>query len=168
MTTRDAADDGDGGALASMFDAAGIPARLWRSEDLSVVLRHQLAAPVVVDLSTLRGVGAEQVELLARGGAADPPICTFHDLLYHPRPPVELLALAKRFAKLARRAHGSIAMPAEVAGVLYFASIFVAQTRCGVRISNLSDEHLREGVQWVLGQPWIDRATRALFMPEGE
>ena len=168
MTTSGSADDGGVSGLASMFDAARVPPRLWRSDELSAVLRHQLAAPLVMDLSTLRGVTAEHVKHLAAGGGADPSIHTFHDLLRHPDPPVELLELTKRFAKLARRTQASIAVPAEVAGVLYFASILVAQTRCGVRISNLSDEQLSEGVQWVLAQVWIDPPTRALFAREVE
>ena len=169
MTTSGSADDGGVSGLASMFEAARVPARLWRSDELSAVLRHQLAAPLVMDLSTLRGVTSEQVKRLAGGGGgADPSIHTFHDLLRHPNPPVELLELTKRFAKLARRTQASIAVPAEVAGVLYFASILVAQMRCGVRISNLSDEQLSEGVHWVLAQVWIDPATRALFAREVE
>jgi hypothetical protein len=54
-------------------------------------------------------------------------------------------------------------MPKEIAAVLYFAAIVVALRRCGARITRLSDGELRAGVEWVLAQPWIDPATRALF-----
>ena len=156
----DPIESGEASALASMFDAARAPTRPWRSDDFAAVLRHQLAAPLSVDLGTLRGVTAEHVKRLA--GAPDPPMHTFADLLRHPAPPLDLLEMTKRFAKRARRKPQG-AVPEEVAGVLYFGSIFAAHARCGVRISDLGDENLRDGVRWVLAQPWIDQATRAVF-----
>jgi hypothetical protein len=157
-------DNGEASALASMFEVARSPVRIWRSEELAAVLRHQLAAPLPVDLGTLRGVTAEQVSRL--GDAAEPPIRTFGDLLRHPAPPVELLEMTKRFAKRARRKPGS-AVPEEVAGVLYFGSILAARTRCQHPISNLSENEMRRGIDWVVAQEWVDPATRALFRVSG-
>jgi hypothetical protein len=159
MNTRPTGND-EASALASMFDAGTAPAHPWHSEELAAVLRHQLDAPVSVDLVNLRGVTAERVGRLA--GAADPPIRSFFDLLGHPEPPVELLEMTKRFAKRARRKPG-LGLPEEVAGVLYFGSILAARARRGTRISNLDEEELRDGVRWVLAQPWVGQATRTLF-----
>lgn len=153
-------ENGEASALASMFEISAVPARLWRGEDLAAVLRHQLAAPLAVDLATLRGVTAEQVSQLA--ASAEPPLHTFHDLLHHRAPPLELLEMTKRFAKRARR-NPAGAVPEEVAGVLYFGSILAARARCGARISGLGEGQLREGIRWVLAQRWIDPATRAPF-----
>ena len=147
-------------ALASMFDAGRGAARAWEGDDLAAVLRHQLAAPLAVDLC---GPGRSAAERVARLiDDADPPVRTFHDLLSHPAPPVELLELTKRLAKRAR-ADRSSALPEEVAAFLYFASIHAALKRGGARISTLDDRRLRDGVEWVLAQAWLDPSARALF-----
>jgi hypothetical protein len=147
-------------ALASMLDRASFPAHVWSNDELAAVLQHQLAAPVSVDLGTLRGMPPDRVLRLADG--AVPPIRTFSDLLRHPAPPLDLLESTKRFAKLARDSPQS-ALPMEVAAVLYFGSIAAARNRCGKNISNLPDPQLRQGVQWVMAQPWLDHEIRALF-----
>ena len=147
-------------ALASMFDAGRSVARPWEGGDLAAVLRHQLAAPLAVDLCAPGRASAERVARLIT--AADPPLRTFYDLLSHPAPPVELLELTKRLAKRARADRAS-ALPEEVAAFLYFASIHTALKRVGARISTLDDRQLRDGIEWVLAQPWLDPSARALF-----
>jgi hypothetical protein len=151
-----AADNSEPGSLASMLEVGWEAGPTWGERDLAAVLQHQLAAPVVCDLGP---AGAD---------AAAPPagIRTFGDLLHHPAPPVELLVLAKDFAK-ASLADPHAALPKEVAAVLYFAAIVVARRRCGARISQLSPEELRAGAEWVMAQPWVDPATRRLFESAG-
>ena len=145
----DAADNSEPGALASMLEAAWPDGRLWGERELAAVLRHQLAAPLHFDRGETRDTPA----------AATPGISTFQDLLHHAAPPVELLSLAKDFAK-ATRQEPDAALPKEIAAVLYFASIVVARRRCGRTITGLSPEDLRAGVDWVLAQAWVDPATR--------
>ena len=152
----------EAGALASMFDAARIAPRAWGEDELAAVLRHQLAAPLASDLGTMRGVGVGEVEQLAR--EASPPVGCFGELLHHRSPPVELLELTKRFAKRARCAKGAgVSVPKQVAAVLYFASIHVAASKCGRRISALPDAELRDGLSWVRAQHWVDAGTRELL-----
>ena len=140
------ADNSRADALASMLEVDWAAGRPWEERELAAVLRHQLAAPLHVDLRT-------------RG---DETVATFYDLLHHPTPPIELLALAKDFAK-ACRADPDSPLPREVAAVIYFGAIAVARRRCGTLITQLSPEELRAGVEWVLAQPWVDPATRELF-----
>jgi hypothetical protein len=91
-----------------------------------------------------------------------PAIKTFRDLLRHSHPPVELLELTKRFAKRCRSCPDS-PLPDEVATVLYFLAIVVAQTKCRARISGLDGEALRHGLDWALGQSWLDADIRRLL-----
>ena len=152
-----AADNSEPGSLASILEVGWETGRPWGEGDLAAVLRHQYAAPLGCDLGTA-----------GEDTGAGPPagIKTFGDLLHHPAPPVELLVLAKDFAK-ASRADPHAALPKEVAAVLYFAAIVVARRRCGARISQLRPEELRAGAEWVMAQPWVDPATRRLFESAG-
>ena len=140
------ADNSSPDALASMLEVDCADGQTWREQELAAVLRHQMGAPLRVDLGT----------------RDDETAATFHDLLHHPAPPIELLVLANDFAKACRTGPRS-ALPKEVAAVIYFAAIAVARHKCGTLITQLSPEELRAGVEWVLAQPWVDRATRALF-----
>ena len=154
------ADNSEPGALASMLEVDWAAGPLWGQQELAAVLRHQLAAPLRVDLGDGAACAAEPVG----GAAATPPVRpeTFYDLLHHPTPPVELLTRAKDFAKACRTDPRS-ALPKEVAAVIYFVAIAVARRRCGATITRLSPEELRAGIEWVLGQAWVDRTTRRLF-----
>ena len=82
--------------------------------------------------------------------------------MLHPSPPLELLQLAKEFAKSQRYAEEAV-FPVEIASVLYYTAIVLARLRLGQRITEMDDARLRQGVQWCLQQPWIDPATRELF-----
>ena len=155
-----AADNSQPGALAAMLAIDEAATRTWEPGELAAVLRHQLAAPLGFDVGSMGPASAEEVDRLS--AAPGGPIRTFSDLLLHSAPQVELLVLAKDFAKASRSDPGA-ALPKEIAAVLYFATIVVARRRCGSRISNLSDDELRAGIEWALAQAWIDPATRALF-----
>ena len=144
------------GRLAALMVADAEGGRPWHPEELGAILRHQLAAPLDEDLG----------RIVAAAGRSDrktgPDPVSFADLLQHPDPPPELLEAAKRFAK-AQRGRGDAGLPEEVAAVLYHASIVAARLRLGLRISDLGDAALREGLRWALGLPWLDEPTRALL-----
>lgn len=150
----------DAQSLTHMFDLDCDGARLWEPEELGAILEHQLAASVEYDLGRLDKDVAER--LAAVNSAGGPPIDSFKDLLHHPQPPLEIVELTKRFAKACRSNPGG-PLPDEVATVLYFLAIVVAMTRCRQRITGMDDQSLRHGLRWVLGQSWLDRATRELF-----
>lgn len=153
--------DADGRRLAALFDvsAADGAGRLWQDEELGAVLRHQLSAPLRVDLVSLGRSLAGKIETLT--DSLGLTLKSFGDLLSHPHPPVELLKLAKNFAKACRISPRS-PLPREVATVLYFASVAAALARCRCRITSLTDAALSDGFRWVLDQPWLDDRTRAL------
>ena len=150
--------DTDPRQLAALMDPDG--ERIWGPDELGAILKHQLAAPLQVDLAGLEHGAAGKVKTLA--AAQGLLLRSFGDLLRHPHPPIELLRLAKDFAKACRLSPES-ALPREVATVLYFACIAVALMRCQCRISRLGKAQLREGFEWALKLPWLDAESRRLF-----
>jgi hypothetical protein len=39
----------------------------------------------------------------------------------------------------------------------------VARTRCGRRITSLSEKEIRAGIAWALAQDWVDGRTKSLL-----
>lgn len=148
----------DAKALGKMLDTGEVPS--WGSEDLAAMLEHQLDAPLEVDLGGLDLALAARLPHLT--GTGDRPLRTFRDLFCHPRPPVDLLELAKRFAKLHRNQPES-PLPEELSTLIYLLTIIIARAKCGQQISGLDMETLHFGVDWALGRPWLDTTTRALL-----
>jgi hypothetical protein len=147
-------------ALASLLALGDDTERVWRPEELAAVFRHQMAAPVSVDLGSLDpGVSGKLKTLTDASGLL---LKSFRDLFQHPAPPPELLCLVKEFAKLNRDQPGSC-LPPDVAGVLYYLSIAAALARRNQRISALSDEELQRGFTWALNLTWIDEPARELL-----
>lgn len=151
--------DTDRRQLATLFEMSPDAERLWRDEELGAILRHQLTAPMQVDLINLERGLALKVRSLA--DSLGLTLKSFGDLLAHPNPPVELLKVTKDFAKACRLSPHS-PMPHEIASVLYFASIAAALVRCRRRITGLKDDALAEGLRWVLSRTWLDAPTRSL------
>jgi hypothetical protein len=143
-------------ALISSSDASG---PLWRADELAALFRHQMAAPVLVDLGSFAPRTAEQLKTLA--GAQGLLLSSFADLFNHPAPPIQLLQLVKDFAK-ANMEHPESGLPREIATVLYYASIAAAFVRLDMRISQLPDGDLQRGLGWVQEQKWPDEKTQAL------
>jgi WD40 repeat protein/predicted Ser/Thr protein kinase len=132
----------------------------WHRAELGSMLRHQLDSPLGFDLGNF--APESKATLDASHSTASTPLETFGDLLRHPHPPLGLLKVMKEFAK-ANRDNPESSLPTEIATVIYFAAIVVALMRCGQRITELDDDALRGGVEWVIGQPWVDELTRSLF-----
>jgi hypothetical protein len=151
--------DTDNKSLAALLDLPPGGERLWRDEELGAILRHQLTAPLQVDLINLERGLAVKVRTLAESQGL--VLKSFGDLLAHPNPPIELLKITKDFAKACRLSPHS-PLPREIASVLCFASIAAALVRCRQRITGLSNEAIAEGLQWVMKRPWVDAPTRAL------
>src|SRR5881397_1257906 len=77
------------------FDAPD--AALWTPEEMKAMWQHQLAAPIDVDLGTVKSPLAAE---LKNSGRIRPFLKkSFRDLLDDTQPPVELLKLTKEFAK---------------------------------------------------------------------
>jgi hypothetical protein len=147
--------------LAALLAAGELPAGLWRPEEMAAVFRHQLAAPLVVDLGGLAPPAERRLAALAAAQSA--PAQSFADLLRHQSPPLALLELVKDFAK-SNAEHPENGLPKEIAAVLYYACIAAALLRLKARISKLSDADLSRGLRWAAGQPWLDEETKQLLV----
>lgn len=152
--------DSDSHAMVALLDAGTDDNRIWNAAELGAILRHQLSAPIQVDLVCMEQRLAAQLRLAAESQGL--LLKSFGDLLHHPNPPVGLLKLTKDFAKACRLSRGG-PLPREIATVLYFASIVVAMTRCQRRITRLDDAATRRGVEQCLAQNWLDAPTRQLL-----
>jgi hypothetical protein len=146
--------------LFNLEEAERFPDQSWGADELGSVFRHQMSSPVQFDLHNLaRSAAAELETLCAAEGLL---IRSFADLLHHPHPPLELLTMTKRFAKVSYH-HADAVIPKDIAAVLYYASILVALVRCNRRITDLDDRDLAQGVRWALGLVWLDDSTRQLL-----
>jgi hypothetical protein len=158
--TEQALMDSDPHGMAALINVGSGDERIWNADELEAILKHQLSAPIEVDLASLERRLAAQLRLAAASHGL--LLKSFGDLLHHPNPPLELLKLTKDFAKACRLSRGG-PLPREIATVLYFASIVVAMVRCQRRITRLDDADTRHGVEQCLAQTWLDAATRQLF-----
>jgi hypothetical protein len=148
-------------SLAAFLAAGSERARLWRPEELSAIFRHQMTAPILVDLGGFDPATAARLKTLSE--AQSLLLKSFSDLFHHPVPPLELLTLTKDFAK-ANMDHPESSLPQEVAAVLYYASIAAAAVRLDARISQLPNAELQRGLVWAGDQPWVDDRTREIFV----
>lgn len=147
-------------SLAAFLAAGSESARLWRPEELTAIFRHQMSAPILIDLGGYDPATATRLKTLSH--AQSLLLKSFSDLFCHPVPPLELLKLTKDFAK-ANMDHPESSIPQEIAAALYYASIAAALVRLGERISQLKDDELRRGLRWAGEQPWVDGQTRELL-----
>ena len=150
----------DDNSLASLMDLGQQTGQLWSAQELGAVLRHQLAAPLEFDLGATGD--AAMAERLASYANLRPPIQSFGDLVFHPRPPLELLGLVKEFSKSCRAGKESV-LPDEIATTLYALGIAAAMTACDRRITRLDDQALAHLIDWVREQEWLDAASRELL-----
>jgi hypothetical protein len=147
-------------SIAALMAEGAERAHLWRTDELGAIFRHQLSAPILVDLGGFDAAGAARLRMVTE--AQSLLLKSFSDLLLHPTPPLELLRLAKDFAK-ANMDHPDGSLPKEVAAVLYYASISAAMTRLDERISRLNDTELQRGLTWAKDQPWVDQQIQQLL-----
>lgn len=132
----------------------------WLREDFSAILEHQLAASLEAELTGIDSQIGTKLEVWRR--QLEHPLERFSDLLAHPQPPVELLSIAKRFAKRAKASANGF-LPDEVATVLYFSCIAVGAIRCDTQISRMGKEKLLHGLAWTDDQEWVERPIRTLI-----
>ena len=148
-------------SLAALLEASGERVRLWRPEELGAIFRHQMSAPVLVDLGGYNpGTAARLKTLSAAQGLL---LKSFSDLFHHPAPPLELLELTKDFAK-ANMDNAQSSLPGEVAAALYYTCIAAALARLDARITRLPEAELRRGLLWTGEQTWLDKETKQLLL----
>ena len=146
--------------LAALMATGEERARLWRADELASIFRHQMSAPVLVDLGTFDPRTATRLRILSE--AQGLLLRSFDDLFHHPAPPIELLVLVKDFAK-ANLDHPESGLPGEIAAALYYTSIAAALVRLDARISQLPDADLQRGLRSILEQAWLDEKTKGLL-----
>lgn len=139
---------------------------LWHPDDYGGLLDHLLSAPLSQAMWTLESQDLQSIEraLITHS----PPIISLSQLLAASDPPFSALIWLKNVAK-SERINACSLLPEPVAIALYFACISTSiVTRVGP-ISRLEPLKLREGIGWLINQPWIrqsivDRARSALAM----
>jgi hypothetical protein len=151
--TQQEIDRAQPGSLAEFFGVDVSGESLWSDGDLEAILEHQLRTRLDQDLKQGTDIPATD---------DSPAIETFADLFAHNQPPLELLDATREFAK-GCRVDGQSRVPAEIATVLYFASIVAARVKLDTRISSLDDNTLAYGLDWALDQAWLAETLRRLL-----
>lgn len=146
--------------LAALMASGDERGTLWRADELAAMFRHQMSAPMLMDLGSFDPRTANQLKMLS--AAQGLLLSSFGDLFNHPTPPIQLLHLVKDFAK-ANLDHPESGLPSEIAAALYYASIAAALVHLNTRISQLPDADLRNGLHWTAEQAWLDEKTKALL-----
>jgi hypothetical protein len=151
-----------GGAqqLSALIASGDERGPLWRPDELAAMFRHQMSAPVLMDLGSFDPRTASQLKALT--AAQGLLLSSFADLFNHSNPPIQLLQLVKDFAK-ANLDHPESGLPREIVTALYYASIAAALVRLDTRISKLSDADLQLGMRLTREQPWLDERTKSLL-----
>jgi hypothetical protein len=145
--------------MSTMLDLVDAHRHEWNTAELQEMLRHQLSSPLQLSLGTLSGEVAHQIR---QAQPPVPPLITLAELLVAPQPPLEILRLVKRFAKMCRRDREN-PLPSEIVMLLYYVSISAALVRVGEAISNLPPTSLKHGLDWLCEQPWLTDEIRALL-----
>jgi hypothetical protein len=146
--------------LATLMATGEERAKLWRPDELAAIFRHQMSAPMLVDLGSFDSRTATKLRTLSE--AQGLLLKSFSDLFHHPAPPIELLELIKDFAK-ANMDHPESGLPDEIAAALYYTSIAAALVRLDACISQLPDADLKRGLRWTMEQAWLDEKTKELL-----
>jgi hypothetical protein len=147
-------------SLAAFLAAGEERARLWRPEELGAIFRHQMSAPILMDLGGFDAATAARLKTLS--AAQSLLLTSFLDLFLHPVPPIELLNLTKDFAK-GNMEHPDSSLPHEIAAVLYYVSIAAAYVRLDRKISQLGDAEFKRGLLWAKSQPWVEAPLQKLL-----
>jgi hypothetical protein len=146
--------------LAALIRTGDESSPLWGANELAALFRHQMSAPMLMDLGSFDPRTAEQLKTLA--AAQGLLLSSFADLFNHSAPPLQLLQMVKDFAK-ANMDHPESGLPREIATALYYTSIAAALLRLDARISQLPDADLQRGLRKTQEQKWLDAQTKALL-----
>jgi len=147
-------------ALSSMLELREDTRHVWHPQELGAILKHQLAAPLVLALGN--SLSAEVAHELKTLGSPQQEVKNLAMLLHHPEPSLELLSFTKRFAKSCWNDPDS-PLPREIAILLYYLSIAVADLRSGKQLSTLGRDDLIQGLRWCGDQVWVDQSTLRLL-----
>jgi len=156
--TIDSIDHTDAARLAGLMDIEP-DQREWGSDEKAAIWRHQMSAPMGVDLGNLGAAAAPKLKSLCLSEGL--LISSFRELIQHPNPPVELLIVVKDFAKLMRK-HPHSPLPPDVSVALYYACVAAALVTSDERLAGVSEAELLRGLEWLASLDWVDQDVRAL------
>lgn len=122
-----------------------------------MLLQEQLSSPLDFDLAGLDDNAARKVKLRAK--AQGLLIRSLGELLQHPKPPLDLLVMAKDYFKM-NQSHPRSELAPDVALGLYYTCIAVALWRHHTRITSLDRDELAAAFRWVQSQDWVDGPTK--------
>ena len=146
--------------LSVLFGRDEMSRCAWKAEELASMLRHQLAAPLSMDLDP---PGGEQtLTKICRDALAEHDGITFGQLFANVNPPLALLEMVKDFAK-GQGQDPAERLPRDIASVLYLAAISAALLRCDARVTNLTDAALIKRLRWASDQPWVESNLASFF-----
>ncbi|PWU21947.1 MAG: hypothetical protein C5B50_00475 [Verrucomicrobia bacterium] len=136
----------------------------WGPDDLRVMVRHQLSAPLDFDLSPSEpATGQEKRFSDTLTVARELGTRTFSDLYFSPAPPIELLKEAQKFFKRNLSACAKDSPEWKVAYLFYLLSIVVARIQHRANTSKLQDRDQLRGIDSALAWPWVDAQVRRLL-----
>jgi len=145
-------------ALLALLKLSGEGEQVFEARELTAVMTHELRAPIHLALGSYADELRQMVQRLPVGTQIPRSL---EDLLGQARPIPELLGLVKRFAKSCCGPENG-ALPRELGLAIYYLTIAAGRTRCGVRLSDLSNEALAGGLSWCREQKWLDEPLRSL------
>jgi hypothetical protein len=145
--------------LAALLGLASREGEDWHADEMGAVFSHLWQADLADELAALGPGVSTRASHLAE--SHDPPIRTLGDLMQSPSPPVELLDMAREFAKACNRRR-RFSLPPDVSAALYYLCIGAAAARCRRWITRLPAAEVRGGLQWVLSRDWLPPCAREL------
>ena len=151
-------DKTDSRALSQLLDLDAQGGASWTEKELSGILAHQLAAPLVVDLKSLAPDIEEQLQQINTD--QETPLETFADVIFHPLTPQPLTVLIKEFAKQQRDAGN---LSEEIISLLYIGAICASLAHADRSISSLDDATLLANIEQLLAFSWLEARLRDLL-----
>ena len=157
--TDDPFEDSDPELLANFMKFGAGQAQVWRRDETESLLEHQLSAPILPELGSTSSVSQTELKELIASVRGD--IRSFRDLLRHNEPPLELLRMASEYFR-SLEDEAEVALPTEVARAMSAANVAKALAKYRARITELSDDAVKEECEWVLAQPWVEETIRSV------
>jgi hypothetical protein len=148
---------------SQVLDSGDWPGGDWSEQDLPAMFRHQLSAPLRLDLGpSLRKIAGSKTRRSNVVNPAAPRLESFADLLFASEPPLDLLKLSKDFFKDRTRQYAKGSPEWQFAYLFYLLSVSAAGSRAS-EISSLARCELLAGIKWALQRDWLDQRAIALL-----
>ncbi|MFT4588590.1 MAG: hypothetical protein ACI8QF_002693 [Limisphaerales bacterium] len=138
----------DGRAYSRLLLSTRDDGEVWTQSDLAGLWRHWLNSPI-----QLGRASPEKHTDTADG--VDRKMATLREAFHSRSATVHQLHLLKDFAKRNLRSESPV-LPAPILQAVYYLCLAVAKLRHGQSITRLSNSQVSVGVEWAIGQQWLD------------